>query len=64
MVRISNIKIKKLESLYKLNKLSELEKETKNLRYKAIKNNLFNSKKLTENFAYLLNLTWKEFTAG
>ena len=29
MGKISNIEIKKLESLYKLNKLAELEKETK-----------------------------------
>ena len=31
MGKISNIEIKKLESLYKLNKLAELEKETKKL---------------------------------
>jgi len=36
----------------------------KNLRENAIKNNLFNSKKFTENLANILNQTWKDFTAG
>lgn len=34
----------------------------KNLRENAIKNNLFNSKKFTENLANVLNQTWKDFT--
>jgi len=34
----------------------------KNLRENAIKNNLFNSKKFTENLANILNQTWKDFT--
>ena len=33
----------------------------KNLRENAIKNNLFNSKKYTENLANILNQTWKDF---
>jgi len=36
----------------------------KNLRENAIKNNLFNSKKFTENLANILNRTWKDFAAG
>ena len=36
----------------------------KNLRKNAIKNNLFNSKKFTENLANILNQTWKDFTVG
>ena len=36
----------------------------KNLRENAIKNNLFNSKKFTENLANILNQTWKDFTVG
>ena len=34
----------------------------KNLREIAIKNDLFNSKKFTENVANILNQTWKDFT--
>ena len=36
----------------------------KNLRENAIKNNLFNSKKFTENLAKILNQIWKDFIAG
>ena len=34
----------------------------KNLREKAIKNNLFNSKEFTKNLANTLNMVWKNFT--
>ena len=34
----------------------------KNLRERAIKNNLFNSKEFTKNLADRLNMVWKNFT--
>ena len=33
----------------------------KNLRERAIKNNLFNSKEFTKNFANTLNMVWQNF---
>ena len=34
----------------------------KNLRERAIKNNLFNSKEFTKNLTNTLNMVWKNFT--
>ena len=52
--------------LSKLEKILSNKKELllikKNLRERAIKNNLFNSKEFTKNLANTLNIVWKNFT--
>ena len=52
--------------LSKLEKILSNKKELllikKNLRERAIKNNLFNSKEFTKNLANTLNMVWKNFT--
>ena len=51
--------LNKLEKII-LNK-KELLLIKKNLRERAIKNNLFNSKEYTKNLADTLNMVWKNF---
>jgi len=60
------IAIDENDYLLKLERILSNKKELllvkKNLREKAIKNNLFNSKEYTKNLADTLNLVWKNFT--
>ena len=49
----------KLENI--LSNKKELLLIKKNLRERAIKNNLFNSKEFTKNLADMLNTIWKNF---
>ena len=53
--------LSKLEKI--LSNKKKLLEIKKNLRDNAIKNNLFNTKKYTENLANILNQTWKDFTS-
>ena len=52
--------LKKLERI--LSNKKELLLIKKNLRERAIKNNLFNSKEFTKNLTNTLNMVWKNFT--